>query len=147
MTTRSSHRRRPVPSLLFALALLLFWIPAHAYTVEIPEFGILEKQLRLTPLQKAQFQIAVEASQRALMSAALAGLQVKEKLATELNKPLPDIWELYRMHEDVIAMAGPSFREAAAEWDRLFRLLDKRQVDSAKRFLRENLGPYASGMI
>jgi hypothetical protein len=130
------------------LALLAaFSTPASAYTIRIPEFPQLEIQLRLTPLQKAQFDIAVEASQRALMSAAIAGLQVKERLTNELNKPIPDISALYRLHEEAIEMAAPSFREAGAEWERLFRMLDRRQIEAAKRFLRENLGPYSYGMI
>jgi hypothetical protein len=128
-------------------ALAVFCTPASAHTLRIPDFPQLELQLRLTPLQKAQFDVAVEASQRALMAAALAGLQVKERLHDELAKPWPDLNVLFRMHEEVIEMAGPSFREAAAEWERLFRLLDRRQVDAAKRFLRENLGPYSYGMI
>jgi hypothetical protein len=139
---------RRLASWLGLLAVLaVFCSPASAFTIRIPEFELLERQLRLSPLQKAQFEIAVQASQRALMSAAIAGLQVKERLSAELGKPLPDPTELYRLHEEAVEMAAPSFREAATEWERLFRLLDRRQVESAKRFLRDNLGPYSYGMI
>ena len=123
---------------LFA-ALALFCAHAAAYSIPVPDFGRLERELRLKPLQKAQFDIAVEASQRALMSMALAGMQVKERLSNEMSKPYPDLNVLYRLHEDVMFIAAPNFREAAAEWERLYRLLDRRQVESAKRFLREQV--------
>ena len=131
--------------LLAALAALC--MPARAYTIEVPDFGRLERDLGLKPIQKAQFDIAVQASQRALMSVAIAGLQVKERLSSELAKPLPDLNALYGLHMEAYEMAAPNFREARAEWERFFRLLDKRQVESAKRFLRDNLGPYSLGMI
>jgi hypothetical protein len=128
-------------------ALAAFCMPARAYTIEVPDFGRLERDLGLKPLQKVQFDIAVQASQRALMSVAIAGLQVKERLSSELAKPLPDLNALYGLHMEAYEMAAPNFREAAAEWERFFRLLDKRQVESTKRFLRDNLGPYSLGMI
>jgi hypothetical protein len=137
--------RRYAFGLLAALA--LFCAHAAAHSVPVPDFGKLERELRLKPLQKAQFEIAVEASQRALMSAALAGMQVKERLSQELAKPYPDLNVLYRLHEDVMFLAAPNFRDAASEWERLYRLLDQRQVEAAKRFLQDTLGPYSFGMI
>lgn len=128
-------------------ALVALCGPARAYTIEVPNFDKLELELRMKPLQKAQFDIAVAASQRALMSVAIAGLQVKERLSTELAKPLPDLNALYRLHLEAYDMAAPNFREAKDEWERFFRLLDKRQIESTKRFLRDNLGPYSLGMI
>lgn len=126
---------------------LLFVPHVHAYTIEVPDFGGLELELRLKAHQKAQFDVAVQASQRALMSVALAGLQAKERLSNELAKPLPDLNTLYRLHVEVYEMAAPNFREAGAEWERFVRLLDKRQVETTKRFLRDKLGPYSLGMI
>ncbi len=137
--------RRYALGLLAALA--LFCAHAAAHSVPVPDFGKLERELRLKPLQKAQFDIAVEASRRALMSAALAGMQVKERLSQEMAKPYPDLNVLYRIHEDVMFLAAPNFRDAAAEWERLYRMLDQRQVEGAKRFLQDTLGPYSFGMI
>ena len=137
--------RRYAFGLLAALA--LFCAHAAAHSIPVPDFGKLERELRLKPLQKAQFDIAVEASQRALMSAALAGMQVKERLSQEMAKPYPDLNVLYRIHEDVMFLAAPNFRDAASEWERLYRMLDQRQVDAAKRFLQDTLGPYSFGMI
>jgi len=124
-------------------ALVLFAAPAAAYSIQVPDFGKLERQLGIKPSQKAQFDSAVQASQRALMSVALAGLQVKETLAQEFAKPRPDLNAIYRAHELVMDLALPNFREAGVEWERLFRMLDRSQVDLAKRFLREHLGQYA----
>ena len=134
-------------SLLAALVLLCAPAQAQTYSIPVPDFGKLERELRLKPLQKAQFDIAVEASQRALMSVALVGLQVKERLTQELSKPNPDLNVLYRIHEDVMFLAAPNFREAADEWQRLFRMLDRAQVEAARRFLRDNLGNYLPGTI
>ena len=123
-------------------ALVLFAAPAAAYSIEVPDFGKLERQLQIRPSQKAQFDAAVQASQRALMSVALAGLQVKETLAQEFAKPLPDLNAIYRAHEQVVDLTLPNFRDAGVEWERLFRMLDRSQIDMAKRFLREHLGQY-----
>jgi len=139
--------RRFSIGLLAVLALLCQFATAATNTIPVPDFGRLESQLRLKPVQKAQYDIAVEASQRALMSVALAGLQVKERLSQEMAKPQPDLNILYRIHEDVMFIAAPNFRDAKEEWERLYRLLDKRQVDAAKRFLHEQLGAYFLGMI
>jgi len=139
--------RRFSIGLLAVLALLCQFATAATNTIPVPDFGRLESQLRLKPVQKAQYDIAVEASQRALMSVALAGLQVKERLSQEMAKPQPDLNILYRIHEDVMFIAAPNFRDAKGEWERLYRLLDKRQVDAAKRFLHEQLGAYFLGMI
>lgn len=139
--------RRFAFGLLAVLALLCQFASAATNSIPVPDFGRLERELRLKPIQKAQFDIAVEASQRALMSVALAGLQVKEKLSQEMAKPRPDLNILYSIHEDVMFIAAPNFRDAKVEWERLYRMLDRRQVDAAKRFLHEQLGAYFFGMI
>jgi hypothetical protein len=112
-----------VPNLL----LFLFALSSAArlaYTINVPDFGILEGQLRLRPAQKVQFDIAVAASQRALMSVAMSGLQAKERVAEELAKPLPDLNIIYRAHQDIVEMSAPLFRDAGSEWERLYRMLD-----------------------
>ena len=140
--------RRFSIGLLAVLALDFASSPTPRPTsIPVPDFGRLERELRLKPIQKAQFDIAVEASQRALMSVALAGLQVKERLSREMSKSQPDLNILYRIHEDVMFLAAPNFRDAKDEWERLYRLLDRRQIDAAKRFLHEQLGAYFFGMI
>ena len=56
--------RRFALGLLAVLALLCQAASAQDYSIPVPDFGRLERDLRLKPLQKAQFDIAVEASQR-----------------------------------------------------------------------------------
>jgi hypothetical protein len=136
----SSYPRTRVSSLLLLLAaLLVASTSALAYSIPVPDFPLLERQLRIRPSQKAQFDTAVAASQRALMSVAIAGLQVKERLSRELDKPLPDLHALYRLHEEAADLTLPNFREASREWERLFAMLDRSQVDALKRFLRDQL--------
>lgn len=138
---------RPLWRWLGLLATLgAFCTPAHSYSVVVPDFNKLERELRLHPAQKAQFDLAVQASQRALMSVALAGLQVKERLAHEFSKPLPDLSALYQMHEEAYELAAPNFREARDEWERLYVMLDRSQVAAAKRFLKEQLGSLAPAL-
>jgi hypothetical protein len=97
--------------LLLALLALAFAPPAAAYSITVPDFGKLERELRIRPSQKAQFDSAVQASQRALMSVALAGLTVKETLAREFAKPFPDLNVIYRAHEEVLDLTLPNFRD------------------------------------
>ena len=133
-------------TLLAALLLACATAQAQTYSVPVPDFRQLERELWLKPQQKAQFDRAVEASHRALMSVALAGMEVKQRLSQEMAKTYPDLNVLYRIHEDVMFLAAPNFRDAAAEWERLYRMLDRRQVESVKRFLQETLGQYSFGM-
>jgi hypothetical protein len=137
-----SHPRRRVPNLLLLLALLLFSASAAAYSINVPDFNQLERQLRLKPAQKAQFDVAVAASQRALMSVALAGLQAKERMQEEFAKPFPDLDTIFRAQADIVELSAPLFRDAGAEWERLYRMLDRAQVDAAKRFIEDQLGPF-----
>lgn len=135
--------RRASLFVLLLAAIALFAPPAAAYSIEVPDFGKLERQLRIRPAQKAQFDSAVQASQRALMSVAIAGLTVTETLNREFKKPFPDLNAIYRAHEEVLDLTLPNFREAGVEWERLYRMLDRSQIDMAKRFLRDHLGQYA----
>ena len=145
--TSTSHPRRRVSNFLLLLALFLFCADVAAYSIQVPDFNKLERQLRIRPSQKAQFDAAVQATQRALMSVALAGLQAKEALSQEMAKPIPDFNVLFRAHQEAIDLAGPNFREAGTEWQRLFTMLDRSQVDAAKRFLEEQLGSLAAGWM
>jgi len=103
------------------------------------DFDRLELALRLKPAQKAQFDVAVGATKRALLAVAMAGLQVKERVSRELEKPRPDLNTLYDIHEQVIEQNKPLFREARDEWSKLYALLDPQQVDVAKRYIEDRL--------
>lgn len=126
---------------IFLLLVAAFFaaVPAHAFSVQIPDFDRLERELRLRPAQKAQYQAAVGASKRALMSVALAGLEIKERLSTEFAKSRPDLNALYQAHDLLVTQSAPLFREAHAEWSRLYAMMDEQQVAIAKSFIRDKL--------
>jgi len=103
------------------------------------DFQKLERALRMNPAQKEQFDIAVGATQRALLAVAMAGMQIQERMRVEMDKPRPDLNLLYDIHEQVIEQNKPLFREAREEWMRLYALLDPDQVRVAKRYIEERL--------
>jgi hypothetical protein len=102
-------------------------------------FGDLEHSLRLDPAQKAQFDVAVAATQRALISVALVGVQMKDRIGTELSKPRPDLDALARAQDDAIEQTRPLFREAHVEWARLYAMLDAGQVRIARAYVEDRL--------
>ena len=102
-------------------------------------FGDLERSLRLDPAQKAQFDVAVAATQRALLSVALVGMQMKERIGTELSKPRPDLDALARAQNDAIEQTGPLFREAHVEWAHFYAMLDAGQVRIARSYVEDRL--------
>lgn len=126
-----------VRSTLLAAFLALLALASHASALS--GFDELERSLRLNPVQKAQFDTAVAATQRALLSVGLAALQVKGRLAEELAKPKPDLDALARAQEEAIEQTRPLFREAHAEWARLYAMLDPDQVAATRAFVEEKL--------
>ena len=103
------------------------------------DFDRLERALRLKPMQKEQFDVAVASTRRALLAVAMAGLQVKERISQELSKPRPDLNALYDIHEQVIEQNKPIFRETRNEWQKLYALLDDEQTAIAKRYIEDKL--------
>ena len=134
--------RWPV-SLRAFLALLLVGLSLGAPAQSMPNFDDLEKRLHIRPDQKDQYDLAVGATKRALLSVGLAAMQMKDALVQELAKPSPDFRALARKQNQLIDDQRPLFREAGEQWQRLYRILDPRQVDTVRDFLRENLGRLA----
>jgi len=130
-------------SLRAFLALLLVGLSLGAFAQSLPNFDELEKRLHIRPDQKDQYDLAVGATKRALLSVGLAAMQMKDALVQELAKPRPDFRELARKQNQLIDDQRPLFREAGEQWRRLYRILDPRQVDTVRDFLRENLGRFA----
>ena len=124
-----------------ALAALLLVFCAGAVAAPImPRFDQLEKRLKIRPDQKEQFDAAVAATQRALLAVAVSAMEFKERLDRELAKPRPDFGIFFDAQEDLIERNRPLFEEAAREWKKLYALLDDKQVEIVKSYLRENLG-------
>jgi len=122
----------------WAAMLVALSLGAHAGPLD-RDFQKLERALRMNPAQKEQFDIAVGATQRALLAVAMAGMQIQERMRVEMDKPRPDLNLLYDIHEQVIEQNKPLFREAREEWMRLYALLDPEQVRVAKRYIEERL--------
>lgn len=100
-----------------------------------PRYDELEARLKLNPAQKAQFDIARAATQRALLSIGLVVLEVKGRLAAELAKDRPDFEFLARDPEALVAQVRPHFREARTEWSRLYATMDDDQVAIARDYM------------
>ena len=112
---------------------------AHASMPSNFGFGDLEESLHLNSEQKVQFDSAVSATQRALVSVAIVGMQVKDRIGAELAKPRPDLDAISRAQEDGIEQMRPLFREAHVEWARLYAMLDNGQVRIARAYVEERL--------
>lgn len=103
------------------------------------DFARLEQSLRLKPSQKAQFDIAVAATQRALLSSALSANEFRERLKAELLKDRPDLAAIFAAQERMLEENKPLFRAARDEWVRLYALLDDEQVRVARDFVERKL--------
>src|SRR5690349_14537437 len=122
------------------LALLLVGLSLGASAQSMPNFDELEKRLHIRPDQKDQYDLAVGATKRALLSVGLAAMAMKDALVQELAKPRPDLGELARRQNQLTEDQGPLFPEAGEHWRRLDRILDPRQVETVRELLSENLG-------
>ena len=107
---------------------------------QMPNFDGLEQRLKIRPAQKEQFDVTVGSTKRALLMVGIVAVQLKDKLAAELSKPMPDFRAFARANEDLIDQTRPVFKEAGEEWKKLYALLDDEQVEIAKAFMREHLG-------
>jgi hypothetical protein len=99
----------------------------------------LERQLRLNPEQKAQFDVAAAATQRALVSSALSGMEFKERLGRELMRSRPDLDAIFAAQEALVEQNRPLFRIAREEWVRLYAMLDEEQVKVAKAYVERTM--------
>ncbi len=122
--------------LLTLLALVGFSTAALASD---PGFDRLERSLRLNPIQQQQFDVAVQATQRAMLGIGLGALQFKSRLGMELLKDRPDPKALSMAQDELVEMSRPHVRAARDEWLRFYSLLDDDQVRTARAFLEERL--------
>lgn len=129
------------------IAALLLLAASMAASAGMPRFEDLEKRLNIRPDQKEQYDIAVGATKRALLSVAAGAMDMKQRLAEELMKPRPDFSAFFRGADKVFEQQRPLFEEAGREWNKLFKKLDDKQVEIVKEFLRENLGELIAPLV
>src|SRR5687768_1854059 len=112
--------------------LLLLFVAALSFATHAaalpPAFDKLERALRLTPEQKAQFDIAVTATRRIGVVVAMTGLEMKDRIRDELAKPRPDLRILLDAKDEILARSLELRREAREEWLKLYGMLDADQV-------------------
>jgi hypothetical protein len=128
-----------------ALAFFLLFLSLGAAAQAFPDFDQLEARLGIRADQKHQYDAAVGATKRALLSAGLAAMQMKQDIARELDKKDPDYMMLVFRQRAVLEQQKPLFEEAGREWDKVFKQLDDRQLKIAKTWLHENLDKYFPG--
>jgi hypothetical protein len=121
---------------------LLLAFAALGASAAMPNFDQLEQKLKIRPEQKAQYDLAIGATKRALLAIGLTAMQLKERLAVELAKSDPDFVALLRAHQEILERSRPQFKEAGEEWRKLYALLDPEQVEIAKNFVRDNLSRF-----
>lgn len=131
-------RRFDIRALLLACVAMVFSLGAVASGLD-DRIARLERQLRLNPEQKEQFDVAVAATKRALFSSALTGMEFKERLQRELSKSRPDLGAIFEAQEMMVEQNRPLFRTARSEWVRLYEMLDEDQVKIARGFVERNL--------
>jgi hypothetical protein len=106
---------------------------------QLPGFADFERSLRLTPHQKDQFDVAVAATQRAMIAIGLGVLQAKSRLGNELLKDKPDVEQLMMAQQELLEFSKPHVQSARDEWVRLYATLDDDQVRIARAFIDEKL--------
>lgn len=130
-------RTSSLRTVLALLALLASFAAGASPFPRLDQFG---KSLNLTPPQQAQFDVAVAATQRALVAAAFEGIRMKALVQDEFAKARPDLEAISRAREESAARLKPLHDAARAEWLKLYALLGDDQVEIVKGFLEERLG-------
>lgn len=123
----------------FLLLLVAFFVALPAAAQGRFGFEGLERSLRLNPYQRQQFDVAVTATQRAMVAIGLGALQAKSRLAQELLKDRPDPNALLMAQDELVEFSKPHVNAAREEWVRLYALLDEEQVRVARNFVEEKL--------
>ncbi len=123
----------------FSLLMALFGGSVAAAPFDMEGLERLEKQLRMNPEQKAQFDVTVGASKRAMLSSAITGMEFKARLQRELLKPQPDLGAIFQAQEALVEQNRPAFREARDEWVKLYGLLDEEQVKLARAYVERTM--------
>ena len=126
--------RRFFVAVLALLAVLAS--PAYAADAELER---LQRSLKLNPTQQRQFDVALQATQRAMLAIGMGALQFKARLGMELLKDRPDLNALAAAQDELLEISRPQVRAARDEWLRFYSLLDEEQVGAARGYMEERL--------
>ena len=99
----------------------------------------LQRSLKLNPIQQQQFDVAMAATQRALLAIGMGAIQLKSRLGMELLKDRPDMDALALAQDQLVEMSKPHVRTAKDEWLRFYSMLDDEQLGSARAYMEERL--------
>ena len=125
-------------SLLIAVVALLAALAAPAFARDA-DLERMQRSLKLNPIQQQQFDVAMAATQRAMLAIGMGALQFKSRLGMELLKDRPDMNSLSLAQDELVEMSKPHIRAAKDEWVRFYSMLDDEQVGAARAYMDERL--------
>src|SRR6478609_6735745 len=125
-------RRAFLAACLWLLSLGAFAATIELPDVKMPDFKRLERELRLKPSQKVQYDVAVASLKRTLLASATIFMEMKEQLAAEVTRSNPDFARLWSSQRAAFDMMSPLLAETLDEWQKLYALLEDDQVVIAK---------------
>jgi hypothetical protein len=120
------------------IAFLAVFVASPAFAAD-PGIQALERSLKLNPIQQQQFDVALQATQRAMLAIGLGALQLKTRLGMELLKDRPDAQALAQAQDELVETSRPLVRNARDEWLRFYSMLDDEQVGTARGYMEERL--------
>ena len=123
---------------VMAVAAFLASLASPAFAAD-PGIQALERSLKLNPVQQQQFDVALQATQRAMLAIGLGALQLKTRLGMELLKDRPDAQALAQAQDELVETSRPLVRNARDEWMRFYSMLDDDQVGAARGYMEERL--------
>ena len=125
-------------SLFIAIVAFLAALAAPAFARDA-DVERMQRSLKLNPIQQQQFDVALAATQRAMLAIGMGALQFKSRLGLELLKDRPDMNALATAQDELVEMSKPHVRAAKDEWLRFYSLLDDEQVGAARSYMDEKL--------
>jgi hypothetical protein len=137
--------RTTIRSFLAAVAAFAaFGLPAaHAQLpgagISFPAITKVERKLNLTPAQKVQFDIALEASKSSFVAVEANHKELKQLADLELAKTRPDLEMLANELDESMEQIRVEKAKVRAEWLKLYAMLSDDQVAIVKAALKEKI--------
>ena len=116
---------------------------AHAQVpgagISFPMITKVERQLNLTPEQRVQYDVALNATKAAFVSIEASHKALKEFAEIELANDRPNLDLVVAELDDAIDANRIDSRKARAEWLKLYAMLSAEQVAIVKSALQDKL--------